>query len=79
MVKDKVLVPMFGYSRFQVKTLKGEMGYKCIICTVKGDFCSWSVLTNRSYPFPKRQILDSSKMEKFADDNSKFDESSPKG
>ena len=26
------------------------------------------------YPFPKRQILDPSKLKEFADDNSKFDE-----
>ena len=26
------------------------------------------------YPFPKRQILDSSKFKQFADNNSKFDE-----
>ena len=30
------------------------------------------------YPFPKRQILDSSKLKEFADDNSKFDENGRK-
>ena len=29
-------------------------------------------------PFPKRQILDSSKLKEFADDNIKFDENSGK-
>ena len=29
-------------------------------------------------PFPKRQIIDSSKMKKFADNNSKFNENSRK-
>ena len=29
-------------------------------------------------PFPKRQIFDSSKVKKFADDNSKFDENGSK-
>ena len=28
------------------------------------------------YPFPKRQILDASKLKAFADDNFKFDENS---
>ena len=30
------------------------------------------------YPFPKRQILDSSKLKDFADDNFKFDENERK-
>ena len=30
------------------------------------------------YPFPKRQILDSSKLKEFADDNFKFDENGRK-
>ena len=30
------------------------------------------------YPFPKRQILDSSKLKEFADDNFKFDETGRK-
>ena len=30
------------------------------------------------YPFPKRQILDSSKLKEFADDNFKFDENDRK-
>ena len=32
----------------------------------------------KSYPFPKRQILDSSKLKEFADDNFEFDESDRK-
>ena len=32
-----------------------------------------------SQPFPKRQILDSSKLREFADDNFKSAESSPNG
>ena len=31
-----------------------------------------------TYPFPKRQILQSSKLKKFADDNFKFDENGGK-
>ena len=31
------------------------------------------------YPFPKEHILDSSKLKEFADDNFKFDGSSPNG
>ena len=34
--------------------------------------------SNGSWPFPKRQILDSSKLNKFADDNSNFDENARK-
>ena len=30
------------------------------------------------YPFPKRQILDPSKLKQFADDNSKFEENGKK-
>ena len=30
------------------------------------------------YPFPKQQILDSSKLKEFVDDNSKFDENGRK-
>ena len=29
---------------------------------------------SQTYPFPKRQIFDSSKLKEFADDNFKFDE-----
>ena len=35
--------------------------------------------TNCRLTFPKRQILDSSKLKEFADDNSKFDETYRKG
>ena len=33
---------------------------------------------NALYPFPKRQILDPSKLKEFADDNFKFDENGRK-
>ena len=33
-----------------------------------------NLLSTPHYPFPKRQILDSSKLKEFADDNFKFDE-----
>ena len=36
------------------------------------------VLTMFSSPLPKQQILDSSKLKEFADDNSKFDENGRK-
>ena len=35
-------------------------------------------IINSHLPFPKRQILDSSKLKEFADDNFKFDENAGK-
>ena len=48
------------------------MGFisKCILSLALfafGNYCYFN-------PFPKRQILDSSKLKEFADDNFKFDE-----
>ena len=40
--------------------------------------CSSLFFIFLSSPFPKRQILDSSKLKEFADDNSKFDENGRK-
>ena len=37
---------------------------------VKKKFCKY--LTKRIQPYPKRQILDSSKLKQFTDDNFKF-------
>ena len=37
-----------------------------------------SVFTNHSQPFPKRQILDSSKLKELADNSFKFDENGRK-
>ena len=39
---------------------------------------SWSVFTNHPLPFPKRKIVDASKLKEFADDNFKLDENGRK-
>ena len=39
-----------------------------------GHYNSGLCTEGLNYPFPKREILDSSKLNEFADDNFKFDE-----
>ena len=46
-----------------------------VFCPIKDQYRHKSYA---HYPFPKKQILDSSKLKEFADDNFKFDENCKK-
>ena len=66
---DWVLIDVPLPSQFlQFYTIKHEAKRKDKYCSRKRN------LTLNNKPFPKRQILDSSKMKEFADDNFIFDE-----
>ena len=52
--------------------------YVYIILNDLGESIFRVYLPRQAYPFPKRQILDSSRLKVFADDNFKFDENGRK-
>ena len=80
--KEKLLVTSnFSYSHSVFKRLVSQGRQKVSLCgnglkKLKTEI--YLVYQPKLYPFPNRQILDSSKNKEFADDNFKFDENGRK-
>ena len=70
---------------FQNDSSSGSLKQEIVSCRAKPHFVrAWPLIWSFIYkgrkgqPFPKRQVLDPSKLKEFADDNSKFDENGKK-